>query len=279
MADRPLTVTREGPVASIRLTQPKTLNAINLHSASAFLDALRGLARDDTLRTVVLSGAGNAFTAGGDLTYLATGSRRQTADNAAALIERLHDIIELMTAFPTPILSVVHGAVAGAGLGIMFASDMTIAAEDTRFVFAYTDLGTSPDGGLTWFLARMIGIRRALQFALFGRQLSAAQAFQLGLVQELVSPPELAERGAVLASQLSTIPLQAFRRTRRLLLESGERTLRQQLDAERDAFVLCAGSDDFEEGIKAFREHRRPQFNCRVPITHENPKETRHAEE
>lgn len=272
-------MTREGPVASIRLTQPKTLNAINFHSASALLDALRGLARDEALRTVVLSGAGNAFMAGGDLTYLGTDSGRQTADNAAALIERLHDIIELMASFPTPILSVVHGAVAGAGLGIMLASDMTIAAEDTRFVFAYTDLGTSPDGGLTWFLARMIGIRRALQFALLGRQLSAAQALHLGLVQELVGPRALAERGAVLASQLSAIPLRAFRRTRRLLLESGERTLRQQLDAERDAFLLCAGSDDFAEGIKAFREQRRPQFNSQVPVTHEIPKETRHADE
>ena len=260
MSDRPLIVTREGPVASIRLMQPKTLNAINLQSASAFLDTLRHLAADDTLRAVVLSGAGNAFMAGGDLTYLAAGGPTQSADNAAALIERLHDIIQTMVSFPTPILSMVHGAVAGAGLGIMLASDLTIAAEGTRFVFAYTDLGTSPDGGLTWFLARTIGIRRALQFAFINPQMDAAQALQLGLVEELVSPEALSERGAILAAQLARLPMQAFQRTRRLLLQSTERTLRQQLEAERDAFVSCAGSPDFAEGIKAFQERRRAHF-------------------
>ena len=260
MSEQPLIVTREGPVAFVRLMQPKTLNAINLQSASALLDTLRQLAADNTLRAVVLSGAGNAFMAGGDLTYLAAGGPGQFAANADALVERLHEIIQTMVTFPTPILTMVHGAVAGAGLGIMLASDLTIAVEGTRFVFAYTDLGTSPDGGLTWFLARTIGIRRALQFAFINPQIDAAQALQLGLVEELVSPLAFSERGKVLATQLATLPLQAFQRTKRLLLQSIERPLREQLEAERRAFVSCAGSSDFAEGIRAFQQRRRAHF-------------------
>lgn len=149
----------------------------------------------------------------------------------------------------------------------MLASDLTIAAEDTRFVFAYSDLGSSPDGGLTWLLARMIGVRRALQFASLRTQLDAEEALRLGLVQEVLDPQALPERGKRLAVQLSALPRQAFLRTRRLLLESSNRTLRQQLDAERDAFVLCAESDDFAEGIRAFRQRRRPKFSDIKPPT------------
>jgi 2-(1,2-epoxy-1,2-dihydrophenyl)acetyl-CoA isomerase len=261
MFERPLIVSREGPVASIQMTQPQTLNAITLRSASALLEAFRGLASDKSLRVVLLSGAGRAFMAGGDLNHLESTNPKGRAENAAALIECLHTIIELMVSFPVPILSMVHGVVAGAGLGLMLASDLTIAAQDTRFVFAYSDLGTSPDGGLTWFLARMIGVRRALQFALLRTQLDAEEALRLGLVQELLDSEALTERGRQLALQLSELPRQAFLRTRRLLLESSERTLRQQLDAEQNAFVLCAESDDFAEGILAFRQRRRPQFS------------------
>ena len=267
MHEQPLIVSREGPVASLQLAQPKTLNAISLVSATALLQVLRSLASDSTLGAVVLSGAGRAFMAGGDLTYLESSSPKGRADNAHALIECLHTIIELMVSFPTPILTLVHGVVAGAGLGVMLASDLTIAAEDTRFVFAYSDLGTSPDGGLTWLLARMIGVRRALQFASLRTQLDAEEALRLGLVQEVLDPQALPERGKRLAVQLSALPRQAFLRTRRLLLESSNRTLRQQLDAERDAFVLCAESDDFAEGIRAFRQRRRPKFSDIKPPT------------
>jgi 2-(1,2-epoxy-1,2-dihydrophenyl)acetyl-CoA isomerase len=260
MHEQPLIVSRDGAVAFIQLTQPKTLNAITLSSAAALLEVLQRLASDDTLRAVVLSGAGRAFMAGGDLTYLESSNPKTRAENAKALIECLHTIIELMISFPTPILSQVHGVVAGAGLGVMLASDLTIAAEETRFAFAYSDLGTSPDGGLTWFLARMIGVRRALQFATLRTQLNTEEALSMGLVQEVLNLHALPERGKGLAVQLSQLPRKAFQRTRRLLLESGERTLHAQLDAERDAFILCAESDDFAEGIQAFRQRRRPRF-------------------
>jgi 2-(1,2-epoxy-1,2-dihydrophenyl)acetyl-CoA isomerase len=161
---------------------------------------------------------------------------------------------------------VVHGAVAGAGLGLMLASDVTVAAEDTRFVFAYSELGTSPDGGLTWFLARTIGVRRALHFATLRRQLGAEEALALGLVQELVKPDELGACGMQRGIELTQLPQQAFLETRRLLLASTGHTLAEQLLAEREAFVLCARSDDFAEGTSAFLQRRRPQFTTRSNI-------------
>jgi 2-(1,2-epoxy-1,2-dihydrophenyl)acetyl-CoA isomerase len=266
IADAPLRLSREGSVACIQLTQPQKLNAIDLRSASALRDMFRAVAADKTVRAVVLSGAGRAFMAGGDVSYFSSHSPTLRADNAAALIDSLHDIIGLMVRFPVPILSVVHGAVAGAGLGLMLASDMTIAAADTRFIFAYADLGTSPDGGLTWFLARMIGVRRALHFASLRRQLDASEALGLGLVQELVKPEELAARGMQRGIELAQLPLQAFLETRRLLLASTGHTLREQLLAEREAFVRCAHSDDFAEGTGAFLQRRRPQFTTRSNI-------------
>jgi 2-(1,2-epoxy-1,2-dihydrophenyl)acetyl-CoA isomerase len=266
ITDSPLLLSREGSVASIQLTQPAKLNAIDLRSASALLDMFRAVAADKTVRAVVLSGTGRAFMAGGDVSYFSSNSPTQRADNAAALIDCLHDAIGLMVRFPVPILSLVHGAVAGAGLGLMLASDMTIAAADTRFVFAYADLGASPDGGLTWFLARTIGVRRALHFASLHRQLDAAEALSLGLVQELVKPNELMTYGMQRGLALSQLPQQAFLQTRRLLLASTGHTLPEQLHAEREAFVRCALSDDFAEGTSAFLQRRRPQFTTRSNI-------------
>jgi|SRR5580692_3057048 2-(1,2-epoxy-1,2-dihydrophenyl)acetyl-CoA isomerase len=264
--DHPLQLTREGSVASIQLTQPEKLNAIDLRSASALLEMLRTVAADKTVRAAVLSGAGRAFMAGGDVSYFSSRDRTLRAENAAALIDCLHDIIGLMVRYPVPILSLVHGAVAGAGLGLMLASDMTIAAEDTRFVFAYADLGATPDGGLTWFLARTVGVRRALHFATLYGQLDAAEALSLGLAQELVKPNELMAHGMKRGLALSRLSQQAFLETRRLLLASTGHTLQEQLHAEREAFVRSALSDDFAEGTSAFHQRRRPQFTTRSNI-------------
>jgi 2-(1,2-epoxy-1,2-dihydrophenyl)acetyl-CoA isomerase len=264
--DTPLLLSRNGSVASIQLTQPAKLNAIDLRSATGLLTMFRAVAADKTVRAVVLSGTGRAFMAGGDISYFSSNSPALRADNAAALIDCLHDIIGLMVNFPVPILSLVHGAVAGAGLGLMLASDLTIAAADTRFVFAYADLGTSPDGGLTWFLARTIGVRRALHFASLRRQFDAEEALRLGMVQELVKPDELTAHGMQRGIELAQLPQQAFLETRRLLLASTGHTLREQLLAEREAFVLCARSDDFAEGTSAFLQRRRPQFTTRSNI-------------
>lgn len=260
MTERVLMVSRAGSIASIQLMQPKTLNALNLQNASALLDTFRELADDPSIRAVVLSGAGRAFIAGGDLSYLESGSANQRAENAAALIDCLHNVVEAIISFPAPILSVVHGAVAGGGLGLMLASDVSIASNNTRFVFAYTGLGTSPDCGLTWFLTRMIGVRRALYWATLKQEFSADEALGLGLVQEVLEPEVLFERGMALAVQLSTLPRQGFLETRRLLCQSSDHTLTQQLQAERTAFVSLAASDDFAEGIKAFQQHRPPRF-------------------
>jgi 2-(1,2-epoxy-1,2-dihydrophenyl)acetyl-CoA isomerase len=227
---------------------------------------LRTVAEDGTVRAVLLSGAGRAFMAGGDVSYFSDSDPKLRADKAAALIDCLHDIIRLMVSFPTPILSAVHGSVAGAGLGLMLASDVIVAAGNTRFIYAYADLGTSPDGGLTWFLARMIGARRALYFATLHRQFDAAEALSLGLVQELVKPEELTLRGMQLAQECAQLPQQAFLKTRQLLLDSTQHGLHEQLQAEREAFVQCALSDDFAEGTSAFRQRRRPQFTTRSTI-------------
>jgi 2-(1,2-epoxy-1,2-dihydrophenyl)acetyl-CoA isomerase len=261
MSDEPLQISREGPFASIRLTQPKILNAIDFKAAAALTHALRDLAADSSVRVVVLSGEGRAFMAGGDLSYLRDGSPQGPSEAAQGLITQLNEAVEMMATFPIPLLACVHGAVAGAGLSLMLACDFAIAADDTRFVFGYTAIGTSPDGGLTWALPRVMGLRRALEFAFLNQQLDATAALHLGLVQQLAPSQALSTASAELAARLSQLPLHAFGRTKKLLLESQQRGLREQLNAERESFVACARTHDFREGLNAFLDRRLPHFS------------------
>lgn len=259
MADIPLLLTQDGPVASIRFAAPASLNALSVAMALSLLEALRAVANNRDIRVLVLSGEGRAFMAGGDIRYMLEGGAEHAPARAGLLIGHLHEVIETMVAFPIPILSVVHGAVAGAGLGIMLASDFVLAASDTHFVFGYSNLGTSPDGGLTWFLARSLGTRRAMQWAFLQKRLVAEEALRCGLVQQLSAADSLSADAATLTQKITLLPLHAFHRTKQLMRRSAT-TLSQQLAAEREAFLNCAGTSDFAEGLAAFLEGRSPQF-------------------
>jgi 2-(1,2-epoxy-1,2-dihydrophenyl)acetyl-CoA isomerase len=253
-------VTQEEAVARIRFNLPESLNALSIALATAMAEALRDVAENRDIRVLVLSGEGRAFMAGGDLRYIAEGGTAQAPARADTLIGHLHGIIETIAAFPIPILSVVHGAVAGAGLSVMLASDFVIAAADTRFVFGYSNLGTSPDGGLTWFLERSLGARRAMQWAFLQKQLNADEALRFGLLQQVSSPEALSSDAMILEQKLRLLPLHAFHRTKQLLRASGTATLSDRLAAERAAFVQCARTSDFAEGLAAFDAGRTPRF-------------------
>jgi 2-(1,2-epoxy-1,2-dihydrophenyl)acetyl-CoA isomerase len=260
VADIPLLLTQDGLVARIRFAAPESLNALTVAMALRMLEALRGVADNRDIRVLVLSGEGRAFMAGGDIRFVSEGGAELAPTRADLLITHLHEVIETMVAYPIPILSVVHGAVAGAGLSIMLASDFVLAASDTRFVFGYSNLGTSPDGGLTWFLERALGTRRTMQWAFLQKHLVAEEALRCGLVQQLSAADSLLADAATLAHKITLLPLHAFHRTKQLMRGSSTTTLSEQLAAEREAFVDCAGNSDFAEGLTAFLEGRSPRF-------------------
>ena len=165
-ATDPLLVWREDTVVHLRFNRPAVLNAIDIDTANAFLDACRALAGDPTVRVVVISGAGRAFVSGGDLQLF----RKDAVETAAALIDPIHAAVALLATLRAPVVASVHGVVAGAGLSLAAGADLAIAAEGTRFNLAYVNVGTSCDAGASWSLPRLVGLRRALESHCSGRR-------------------------------------------------------------------------------------------------------------
>ena len=258
-SEAPVLSWRDGGVAHIRFNRPAMLNAIDLDLAKMFRAACEALAQDDSVRAVVLSGEGRAFMAGGDLVAL----QGEPVKVASVLIEHMHAAIGLLTALPAPVIASVHGEVAGGGLGLALSCDLCLAAEDTRLSLAYPQIGTSPDCGTSWGLVRALGLRQALQFALVGGRLKAADALRLGLVSQVVATDALVSETARLAAQLAGGPTAAFGRTKRLLRLAAHASLHDQLNAEMEDFLASAATADFQEGVDAFLGKRAPRFTGR----------------
>lgn len=251
-----LQVSRDGALVRLTLNRPEALNALDVDMANALLAACRDLHADAGVRAVLIEGAGRAFAAGGDLAAM----RADPVPVAGALIGTLHEALRLLAALDAPVVAALHGAVAGAGLSLAAAADLAIAAEGTKFNLAYVNIGTSCDLGATWSLPRLVGLRRALEIALLGDSFDAAQALHLGLVNRVVPRERLAGEAEALARRLANGPTQALGRMKRLMRTSFERDFAGQLDAERAAFLECAATPDFAEGLDAFFARRAPRF-------------------
>jgi 2-(1,2-epoxy-1,2-dihydrophenyl)acetyl-CoA isomerase len=248
-----LSVERNEQIAHIRFNRPEAYNALNEVFANELLDACRALALDQELRVVILSGNGKAFMAGGDLPSL----RADPLRAVEALIPPLHAAIRLLSALQAPVIASVHGAVAGAGLSLALAADLVIAAENTRFSFAYTDIGTSCDGGMSWSLPRLVGLRKALEIALLGQTFDAQEALAMGLLNTVVEAGRLPAETQAMALQLASRELPALGHLKRLLRQSFDKTLSQQLDEEYQAFRACAERPEFVAAIDAFYARRQ----------------------
>jgi 2-(1,2-epoxy-1,2-dihydrophenyl)acetyl-CoA isomerase len=159
-----------------------------------------------------------------------------------------------------PVIAVVHGAVAGFGLSLMLACDFALAADNAYFTMAYCHIGLSPDGGATWSLPRLVGLRKATELALLGERFDARTAATLGLVNRVVPLAELNREAELLAARLAAGPAAALARTKALLQSSFDHSLDQQLGAEKRAFAACAAEPDFAEGLAAFAEKRQARF-------------------
>lgn len=256
-------VERDGPVATLTLNRPASLNVLDFAMMDGLVAATAALAADDALRVVIVRGAGGHFMAGGDIRTFAGELDRPPAERTARfqdLIHRLHAAIETLHGMPQVVVAQVHGAVAGFGLSLMNACDLVIAADTAYFASAYKAIATTPDGGGTWSLPRLVGLRRALEIMLVGDRFDAQQALAWGLVNRVVPAAELDATVRALAHGLAAGPVLAMRNTRRLLRDSGDRPLSGQLAAEAASFGACAATGDFREGISAFLEKRPARF-------------------
>lgn len=246
-------------VANIRFNRPDRLNALDFALAESLLGALRRVDTDKSVQAVTLTGEGRAFMAGGDLAVF-NAVPEKAPEAARKLIPLFHAIVTLIRRMQPPVIAGVQGAVAGGGLGLALACDLVIAADNASFVPAYTRIGTSPDGGTTWSITRLIGQRRAMEWIMLGDPMIAEDARAIGLINRVVPAAKLAEEVAAYARRVADGPAFAFAAVKRLVHQAPTATFEQQLQAERESFIAAAGTADFREGIAAFFARRPAEF-------------------
>jgi 2-(1,2-epoxy-1,2-dihydrophenyl)acetyl-CoA isomerase len=250
----------EAGIATLRLNRPDKGNAIDERMAADLAEAATQIAERTDVRTVLITGNGPNFTVGGDLGLFAGTPREQLPDRLRRMIDSYHLAIERLTSLDAPMVAAVRGGAGGGGLGLMYAADIVVAADDARFALGYGALGLTADGGSTWFLPRMIGMRRAQELFLLNRRLTAQEALAFGLVSRLAPDDQVENEAAALAAKLAAGPTRAFGPVRRMLRRSFETGLSYQLDAEKDSIVAASRTDDAQEGIAAFIAKRHPRF-------------------
>jgi 2-(1,2-epoxy-1,2-dihydrophenyl)acetyl-CoA isomerase len=212
------------------------------------------------VRAILISGNGPNFTVGGDVNLFAGTAPEQLPHRLRRMIDVYHSAIDRLTSLDAPIVAAVRGAAAGGGLGLLYVADIAIAAADARFALGYGALGLTSDGGNTWFLPRMVGLRRAQEMFLLNSRLTAQEALEYGLVSRLVPDDSVEAEAAAIAAKLAAGPTSAYGAVRRMLRRSFETGLAEQLLAENDSIVSASRTDDAREAIAAFATKRRPQF-------------------
>jgi 2-(1,2-epoxy-1,2-dihydrophenyl)acetyl-CoA isomerase len=250
-------------VATICLNRPKARNAIDMQLAEETLEVARRVAADDSIRAVLICGNGPALTVGGDIEYFLAHSDEHFGPLLAQMTTPFHEAFRVLSRIEAPIVTAAHGAVAGGGLGFVYAADLVIAAEGTKFVTAFAALGLSGDGGGTWHLPRLIGARRAAEAYLRNKPIEAAEALEWGLINEIVPPEELRKRAESVARELSDGPTRGFARMRALLRDAWRNDLSTQLQAEIEALRCTGDTADAAAAINNFAAKRRPEFKGR----------------
>jgi 2-(1,2-epoxy-1,2-dihydrophenyl)acetyl-CoA isomerase len=246
-------------IARLTLDRPDARNTISLEVARDLHHATEELAANESVRAVLLSGRGDTFCAGGDLKSFH--AAKDMASHIHEVTSYLHPAIENLDHLHAPIVAAVRGAAAGAGLGLACVADIVLASTTARFVSAYTKIGLTPDGSTSWWLPRLVGLRRALELTLTNRVLDAEEASVWGLVTRVVDDEQLDKEAETLVAELASGPTGAFAGARRLIRDSLQRDdIAAQLTAEQDVIVDAAETDDAREGISAFLEKRAPRF-------------------
>jgi 2-(1,2-epoxy-1,2-dihydrophenyl)acetyl-CoA isomerase len=261
MAD--LDVTQQGPITILTMNRPDARNALSMDMRSDLCDALHDIEQDDSVRAVVLKGAGDHFMAGGDVKGMAGAFSQSPGEIRKQFMLRIHDLHPIMFAMrrmPQPIIASVAGAAAGAGVSVALSCDLVVASDTSFFTLAYCHIGTSPDGSSTYQLPRTLGIKRAMEMTLLGDRVPADQARDWGLVNYVVPAAELEAETMKLAQRLAAGPTYVYGQAKHLLYQSIEKEFESQLQAEGEAFARCAAREDFKEGVMAFVEKRQANF-------------------
>lgn len=251
----------EQGVMTITLNRPERLNSFNDVMHQQLAECLKQAERDETIRCLLITGAGRGFCAGQDLNDRNVDPNGPAPDLGMSVERFYNPLVRRLAKLPKPVIAAVNGVAAGAGATLALGCDMVIAARSANFVMAFSKLGLVPDCGGTWLLPRTAGRARAMGLALLGDKMSAEQAQQWGMIWQVVDDAELADTSLTLARHLATQPTYGLGLIKQALLASETNTLDQQLDMERDFQRMAGRSDDYREGVSAFLAKRPPQFS------------------
>ncbi len=258
-----ITLDVQDGIATITLNRPESRNALSPEIREGLTDYTAQLEFDSNIRCVVLRGAGGNFMAGGDIkSFRARQEMRPEQRKAETLkgIHALHFSIFRLRRMAKPVLASIQGAVAGAGVSFVAACDLAIAADTSFYVVAYANIGLSPDASSTYFLPRLMGLKRATELTFLAERFDAATAKEYGLISKIVPEAELEAETAKLAERLANGPTYAYGRAKALLNVSFNNTMETQLELEGHAIADCMATEDHVEGVNAFLEKRRPNF-------------------
>ncbi|HZU76788.1 MAG TPA: enoyl-CoA hydratase-related protein [Dehalococcoidia bacterium] len=249
-------------VARIVLNRPEAANAINGPMARELLDAALRCDADPAVRAVLITGTGRTFCAGGDLRDFATRGG-DTPRYLKELTTYFHGAVSRFARCGKPVVAGVNGVAAGAGFSLALSCDLAIAARSARFTMAYTRAGLTPDGSSTYFLPRVVGMRRALELTLTNRMLSAEEAEHWGIVNRVVDDDQLDVEATKLATELAQGATLALGRSKELLRAGWNESLETQMENETQTIAASAATADYREGSAAFLEKRPPRFSGR----------------
>jgi 2-(1,2-epoxy-1,2-dihydrophenyl)acetyl-CoA isomerase len=254
---------RAGGAARVELNRPDKRNAWDATLSRDLKDALSRVREDETLRAVLLTGAGKGFCSGADLSAGFDPTPDGTPDLRTSLHERYHPVILGLRSLPKPVVAAVNGAAAGVGCSLALAADLVLAAESAYFLLAFVNIGLVPDGGSSAFIPTRVGLARATEMAMLGERIGAAKALEWGLVNAVHRDEELLPAADALVARLAAGPTRAYAGAKRQLNAWCFGGLEAQLALEADIQQEQAGSADFVEGATAFLQKRAPQFTGR----------------
>lgn len=247
-------------VALLTLNRPDRLNSFNAQMHDEMATAIRQIKKDNSVRALVITGAGRGFCAGQDLSDRNVAPGSEVPDLGESIEQRYNPLLRSLRELPMPVICAVNGVAAGAGANIALACDIVLAGQSASFIQAFCKIGLIPDSGGTWSLPHLVGMARAKGLALLGDKLSAEQAEQWGLIWRCVADEQLLPAAMAMAEHLATQPTRGLALIKRALHASTTQSFDAQLDLERDLQRLAGRTEDYREGVSAFMEKRTPQF-------------------
>lgn len=258
MSSNSITFQIENNIAWVTLNRPDVFNSFNREMAMALQERLDECEHDPEVRAIVITGSGRAFCAGQDLKEVTTpeinpGFKKILEEHYNPIISRIRNIEK-------PIIAAVNGVAAGAGANIALACDIVVASENASFIQAFSKIGLIPDSAGTFFLPRLIGFQKASALMMLGDKIGAEEAAKLGMIYKVYFAEEFNAKVKELATTMATMPTKSLGMTKRLLNKSYANDLNTQLEFESKLQIEAAQSEDYEEGVKAFIEKRKPIF-------------------